>query len=269
MPRTGGVVVKILTLNPVSPTLAAEIPLTVIPVGWKPQVRCEACGGKGVIASAGKGVIASVYHQCSACEGRGTTDYRGRLGLSDGEHLHLSCALVDVVPIYSADHRTEAWERHVAPTSQGDLWLWKGPSEHENLSTGRPVWLHDDITAQRPYSDFSPTGPCPYCGSLPGPPNHVYGERKCCPDCRHPQRYAWLIEDVKATTDRCPRGCERIKPLQGDKTFRIRQGEGAMVSGGRLYAWVACPTCRGDGACPPVPMPGHPGELTEATWPTT
>jgi hypothetical protein len=253
MPRTGGVVVKILTLNPVSPTLAAEIPLTVIPVGWKPQVRCEACGGKGVIASAGKGVIASVYHQCSACEGRGTTDYRGRLGLSDGEHLHLSCALVDVVPIYSADHRTEAWERHVAPTSQGDLWLWKGPSEHENLSTGRPVWLHDDITAQRPYSDFSPTGPCPYCGSPPGPPHHVYGERKCCPDCRHPQRYALVIEDVKATTERCPR-CWGECVERGPEQERWELPE------------AVCSVCSGRGVCPPVPMPGHPDRLTEATW---
>ena len=26
---------------------------------------------------------------------------------------------------------------------------------------------------------------CRWCGAEDGPPHHVYGERKCCPDCDH------------------------------------------------------------------------------------
>ena len=28
-------------------------------------------------------------------------------------------------------------------------------------------------------------GYCLGCGAPAGPPHHVYGERKCCPDCQH------------------------------------------------------------------------------------
>jgi hypothetical protein len=250
--------VNVVTLPATTATLAHTIPLSVLGMDYAPpeeaigqrlllraDTPCPTCGGDGHEGPATGARQRDYGRSCSTCDGEGV------LGA-----VVASCTLAAVVPIVKprtgdcgkrADHVCEM---------DGSLVLMRRGMETL-------------VTHERPYSDFSPTGPCPYCGSLPGPPNHVYGERKCCPDCRHPQRYAWLIEDVKATTDRCPRGCERIKPLQGDKTFRIRQGEGAMVSGGRLYAWVACPTCRGDGACPPVPMPGHPGELTEATWPTT
>jgi hypothetical protein len=65
--------------------------------------------------------------------------------------------LVDVVPTLAAeDTIDQAWMPHVAPTKQGDLWLWEGPGEVENLSTGRLPWRHRDIEDQRPYGDFSP-----------------------------------------------------------------------------------------------------------------
>lgn len=69
-----------------------------------------------------------------------------------------TCELVDVVPIYDANHKLDlAWEHHVAETvSSGELWLWEGPSDTEAPSTGRPSWLHRDIADQRPYGDFTP-----------------------------------------------------------------------------------------------------------------
>lgn len=62
-----------------------------------------------------------------------------------------------------------------------------------------------------------------------------------------PGRYAWLLGDVKATTERCPR----------------------CWGAGMLDAWTGgCPTCGGhgltigDGICDPVPMHGKQGLWT-------
>jgi hypothetical protein len=156
-----------------------------------------------------------------------------------------SCTLADVVPIYRKRQRVEAWERHVAETANGGaLWLWKGPSEHENQSTGRPVWRYDDISDQRLYGDFSPTGPCPTCGGSGKrwPGRGTIGAFSCwtCDGQGTVQRYAWLLEDVKATTDRCPR-C---------------WGEDGVI----------CFRCMGLRGCDPVPMKGQPGQLEVPSW---
>lgn len=65
--------------------------------------------------------------------------------------------LVDCVPIHHEDHKlTVAWERHIAPTRDGSLWLWEGPGDTENLSTGRPPWRRTNIDDQRPFGDYAP-----------------------------------------------------------------------------------------------------------------
>lgn len=112
----------------------------------------------------------------------------------NGRHLHLgdvgwttnwhplplgavvaTVKLVDVVPILAADDSLDqAWMPHVAPTRQGELWHWQGPSETESLSTGRPGWKHAVIEDQLPYGDFAPG------------------------------RYAWLLADVEPLAEPIP-----------------------------------------------------------------
>jgi hypothetical protein len=76
-----------------------------------------------------------------------------------------------------------------------------------------------DLDGQRPYGDF------------------------------RPGRYAWLLEDVKPTTERCPAcwGCGNT----AGKSYSI--GPGWNTSDGIPQ----CPTCHGVGHCPPVPARGR------------
>lgn len=66
--------------------------------------------------------------------------------------------LVDVVPILAPGEWLDpGWAKHVSPSREGGpLWLWLGPSETENASTGRPTWRHEVIEDQRPYGDYTP-----------------------------------------------------------------------------------------------------------------
>ncbi|HEX9991610.1 MAG TPA: hypothetical protein VGB14_01650, partial [Acidimicrobiales bacterium] len=83
--------------------------------------------------------------------------------------------LADVVPIYdSATRLPVAWQRHIAPTADGRLWLWEGPSETENPTTGRPDWRRTDIADQRSFGDYSEG------------------------------RFAWLLEDVRPLPEPVP-----------------------------------------------------------------
>lgn len=54
-----------------------------------------------------------------------------------------------------------------------------------------------------------------------------------------PGRYAWLLDDVKPTTERCP-AC---------------WGEGAHPIGEERGCW--CSVCDGDAACDPIPAKGR------------
>lgn len=56
-----------------------------------------------------------------------------------------------------------------------------------------------------------------------------------------PGRWAWLLEDVRPTSDRCP-ACWGYGQIGGDPTDEYHP---------------ACPTCDGEGACPPVPARGR------------
>lgn len=73
------------------------------------------------------------------------------------------------------------------------------------------------ILGQRPYGDFTPG------------------------------RYAWLLEDVKPTTERCP-------------TCTYPTTAGLVACGvNDLGARTVCPTCDGTGRCDPVPARGRQG----------
>lgn len=81
-----------------------------------------------------------------------------------------------------------------------------------------------------------------------------------------PGRFAWLLEDVKPTTERCPR-------CWGDRYLdawvnRTDYGTGTEYDG------EVCPTCTNEdgeplGVCAPVPMKGHQRVWTvrEEDWP--
>ncbi len=61
-----------------------------------------------------------------------------------------------------------------------------------------------------------------------------------------PGRYAWLLDDMKPTIERCPR-C---------------WGTGALPTGAVKPAgphFYPCPNCAGEGVCDPVPARGHQG----------
>jgi hypothetical protein len=91
------------------------------------------------------------------------------------------------------------------------------------LTAWRPTrydYVTTDISDQRPYGDFAPG------------------------------RWAWLLDDVKPTTERCP-ACLGL----GDDTARQRP-DGSNP---------ACLTCGGTGRCAPVPTKGRQG-LWEVSW---
>ncbi len=71
-------------------------------------------------------------------------------------------------------------------------------------------------------------------------------------------RYAWLLEDAKLTTERCPAcGGDGIDPLDEDDG----QPSGMDLSGNLIYrrSPYPCPTCDGKGLCPPIPAKGRQG----------
>lgn len=140
-----------------------------------------------------------------------------------------SCELLDCVPMVADyDEVASSYDGPAAleVTSNGTLLLY-------------PAWdsaLYDEqirnVTAEAPFGDFSPG------------------------------RFAWLLGDVKPTTERCPR-------CWGDG---YEPGHGPTPVGGGLSSWRACPTCatdenpvRGAGTCEPVPMRGRQG-LWRPTW---
>lgn len=123
-----------------------------------------------------------------------------------------TCRLVDVVPIVDL--------------SAGGLtvqaWIGDYPANHK-LSIPAGLWLCDHRTlapgrhveAQRPYGDFSPG------------------------------RYAWLLDDIKPTSERCP-------VCWGEAPARARR-----MSQPRSH--LICGPCLGEGTCEPVPAGGRQG----------
>jgi ASCH domain len=71
-------------------------------------------------------------------------------------------------------------------------------------------------------------------------------------------RFAWLLGDVKPTTERCPRCWGSRLGEQIGPTYE-------MVIANRLPQHVPCAVCDGEGVCEPVPMRGR-QRLFEPTW---
>lgn len=124
-----------------------------------------------------------------------------------------TCEVVDVVPIVGPDDV-------LPPDNDHGLIVAPAPSSPRTTLTlfGGNDWWGDqpsterDLSDQRPYGDFSPG------------------------------RYAWLLDDVQPTTERCP-AC---------------WGEGDYIVG-REYdgQYATCSTCDGTGKCEPVPARGR------------
>jgi len=112
--------------------------------------------------------------------------------------LVATAELVDVVPICSIEDEDPPPCVAVGAT---DLTLWEVPD----------YWHHEsdevDISHQLPFGDFTPG------------------------------RYAWLLDDIKPTTERCPNPACWGRPAN--------------------YIAFACPTCEGAGHCPPIPAKGR------------
>lgn len=60
-----------------------------------------------------------------------------------------------------------------------------------------------------------------------------------------PGRWAWLLDDIKATTERCP-AC-----------WGAGEDEELGICDDGMPAPVICMTCRGVGRCEPIPAKGH------------
>jgi hypothetical protein len=216
---------RVLTLDAVTAALVADGVVTVIPVDEGTDYR-----GRVLIRAEDEDAPATMTIG-TGWNGHGF-DHEERQAIERPGAVVASGTLADVVPIVPRKWPQEVTENCVSIADDGRLVLWTlGQNQGRN------------ITDQRPYGDFSPTRPCPTCGCPPGPPHHVYGERKCCPDCRHPQRWALIVEDVKPTTERCPR-----------------------CWGFTVDLSMPCPSCDGAGVCEPVPMPGHLGQWTDPEW---
>lgn len=124
-----------------------------------------------------------------------------------------SCVLADVVPIVAEDQSlaevtSYAWiDSEFPDVVRLEFW--------ERDHAGRLAKKYHELRRESAFGDFSPG------------------------------RYAWILEDVKPTTERCPWCWGALLP-----------GPGALISG---IDGKRCPACKGESVCPPVPAHGHPG----------
>jgi hypothetical protein len=135
-----------------------------------------------------------------------------------------SCVIEDAVPMVSS-LGTTTWRE--MESSGVRRWVSVGPTRQDRADGRdavrlRLVWLDDDgwlhseeITDQIPYGTW---------------------ERG---------RWAWLLGDVKPTTERCP----ACWGQPGD----------ALYTGSGQPGYGPCPTCNGAGVCGPVPAKGRQG----------
>jgi len=153
-------------------------------------------------------------------------DSNGRLfrrGASVGALLPLgavigSCRITASLPVVAAG--PTAPEQVVALHASGVVVVAANPGFGHAFAALYPPGLaldehSTDVTDQVPYGDFTPG------------------------------RWAWIIEDAKPTTKRCPT-C-------------LNQFEGRMPGYyyGSNWDWVPCQTCGGAGRCEPIPAKGH------------
>jgi hypothetical protein len=127
--------------------------------------------------------------------------------------LVATAELVDVVPITDGElPYPEHWTAHVslAHRSNTRLHLYE-PGSVE------PLWSITDITDQLPFGDYSPG------------------------------RYAWLLDDIEPTTERCPACWGEVGG------YEVADGSGGVAMHG------GCRTCDLAGHCDPIPAKGKQG----------
>lgn len=162
---------------------------------------------------------------------------RGCIGAPDDVPLPLgavvaTCTLTDVVPIGETCDDGDPFPRvFVAPKRPPHLLSFV--PYPELVFFPDPMEEGEDITDQRPYGDFTPG------------------------------RYAWLFDDIKPTTERCP-GCWGTGDEELFEIFCYLCGAGfddpvrnCLDCGCSMIKTGRCPTCDGSGTCEPVPAKGH------------
>jgi hypothetical protein len=151
-----------------------------------------------------------------------------------------SCVLVDCVPmVYPGE---EGAVRTLDIDDNGSLWIVE-PQTDEEADEGPPEWR--EVSDRVPFGDFTPG------------------------------RWAWLLDDVKPTTERCPRCWNATAFDVTDPDMDAPDGADGVDYDGWLYdrhgmEWVPapCDTCSGRFSCAPVPMRGKQG-LWKPTWEET
>lgn len=155
-----------------------------------------------------------------------------------------SCVLADVVPImsWSPLDGDPTWAAHMIPDVGSDAPRMILVRDHitgaEALAADGPLPAEIDCTDQLPFGDFS-TSP--------------------------KQRYAWLLEDVRATTDRCPAcwghgavcidcGYAGELPTAPPPVFH----DGCEFGRG-FGVWKPCPLCDATRGCDPILAKGRQG----------
>lgn len=160
-----------------------------------------------------------------------------------------SCVLTDCVPIVAfGDNGLTTGP--LWPHAEAHGWVrlgyehfdWAVPTLHRPPYVGASGgWSSTDITAEMPFGDFSPG------------------------------RWAWLLDDVKATSERCPR-CWREAP-RVVRYAKVDAGDpvAVMDRGPTEIPWQitgaepSCASCLDAGKCDPVPMRGRQG-LFRPDW---
>ena len=121
-----------------------------------------------------------------------------------------TATLTDCVQMYDSRECSRDASPHICITDGLRLLRYPGSIESD--------W-GDDIADQLPYGEFTPG------------------------------RWAWMLDDIKPTTERCPAcggSCREPDPTTASMF-------------GYLQGWRACSTCHGKGDCPPIPAKGKQG----------
>lgn len=128
-----------------------------------------------------------------------------------------TATLADCVPMVASSPDLPPYPtgRVLEVSPYGSLWLGLARPGQWSLSE-----INEDLTDQSPYGDF------------------------------RPGRWAWLLTDVKPTTECCSNDCARF------------DGNVPGWTRGSSWDWVPCGVCGGAMKCPPIPAKGKQGVWT-------
>lgn len=139
-----------------------------------------------------------------------------------------TATLTDCVPMVDDGRARNCLDIRVGHPEVGAALRVDEPPELNHLGVPIPVRSTErreritDVTDQLPYGDFAPG------------------------------RWAWLLDDVKPTTERCP-GCDGT----GWTCRRFLPDGSVSMCEHRMH--VGCSTCDGAGRCEPIPAKGRQG----------